>query len=55
MPIVSIDGWLRIINENAQFDGMESVDNVEGGPPTTITCRMYRKDRARPTGSHRVH
>ena len=55
MPIVSIDGWLRIINENAQFDGMEFVDNVEGGKLMSITCRMYCKDRARPTGSHRVH
>src|SRR6185312_9805599 len=25
-PIVSIDGWLKIINSHAQFDGMEFVD-----------------------------
>lgn len=49
VPIVSIDGWLRIINENAQFDGMEFVDNVTDGKLMSITCRMYRKDRARPT------
>ena len=28
---------------------MEFVDNVEGGKLMSITCRMYRKDRARPT------
>lgn len=49
VPIVSIDGWLRVINENAQFDGMEFVDNVIDGKLFSITCRMYRKDRARPT------
>lgn len=49
VPIVSIDGWLRIINENPQFDGMEFVDNVIDGKLFSITCRMYRKDRARPT------
>jgi len=49
VPIVSIDGWLRVINENPQFDGMEFVDNVIDGKLFSITCRMYRKDRARPT------
>lgn len=49
VPIVSVDGWLRIINENPQFDGMEFVDNVVDGKLISITCRMYRKDRARPT------
>lgn len=49
VPIVSIDGWLRIINENPHFDGMEFVDNVVDGKLISITCRMYRKDRTRPT------
>lgn len=49
VPIVSIDGWLRIINENPNFDGMEFVDNVVDEKLLSITCRMYRKDRNRPT------
>ena len=49
VPIVSIDGWLRIINESTNFDGMEFVDNVVDGKLFSITCRMYRKDRNRPT------
>lgn len=49
VPIVSIDGWLRIINEHPQFDGMEFADNVDGGKLASITCRMFRKDRSKPT------
>ena len=48
-PIVPIDGWLKIINSNPQFDGMEFDDNMEDGKLVSITCRMYRKDRTKPT------
>lgn len=48
-PIVSIDGWMRMINNHPQFDGMEFEDHVsEKGFITAITCRMYRKDRTKP-------
>lgn len=48
--IVSIDGWLKIINSNPQFDGMEFVDSMDGnGKLASVTCRIYRKDRSRPT------
>lgn len=47
-PIVSIDGWSRIINDHPQFDGMEFVDTREAGELVAVTCRMYRKDRTRP-------
>lgn len=48
-PIVSIDGWLKIINSNPQFDGMEFDDLFEdGGDLSAVTCRIYRKDRSRP-------
>ncbi|WP_206052592.1 recombinase RecT [Neptunomonas marina] len=49
-PIVSIDGWLKIINEHTQFDGMEFSDSLDAnGALSAITCRIYRKDRQRPT------
>lgn len=48
-PIVSIDGWLSIINGHPQFDGMEFVDGVADGQLQSVTCRIYRKDRSRPT------
>lgn len=49
-PIVSIDGWLKIINQHPQFDGMEFVDSMgEDGALASVTCKIYRKDRSRPT------
>lgn len=48
-PIVSIDGWMNLINSHPQFDGMEFEDHFdENGNLSGITCRMYRKDRSRP-------
>lgn len=45
VPVVGVDGWARIINENQHFDGMEfEFDPAE----EAMTCRIYRKDRARP-------
>lgn len=46
-PIVSIDGWARIINDHPMFDGMEFEDVREGDDLIAITCRMHRKDRSR--------
>lgn len=48
-PIVSIDGWLRIINSHPQFDGMEFEDKLDNGKLVAVTCKMYRKDREHPT------
>lgn len=49
-PIVSIDGWMRMINNHPQFDGMEFVDQMdEQGRLVSITCKMFRKDRSHPT------
>ena len=48
-PIVSIDGWLKIINNHPQFDGMEFQDQMEGTELISVTCRIYRKDRSKPT------
>jgi phage recombination protein Bet len=50
VPVVSIDGWLRIINEHAENDGLvyEPVLSPDGeliGGRATI----YRKDRKHPT------
>ncbi len=43
VPIVGVDGWLRIINNHPQFDGMEFQQDDE-----KCTCTIYRKDRAHP-------
>lgn len=57
VPMVGLDGWARIINQHAQFDGMEfkdvgSVEEREEDAkpcPEGIECIIYRKDRAHPS------
>lgn len=44
VPVVGVDGWIRIVNEHPQFDGIE-FDTT----PESVTARIYRKDRSRPT------
>ena len=42
-PIVSIDGWLKIINQHPDFMGMEFEDHLdEEGGLQAITCIMWR-------------
>jgi phage recombination protein Bet len=47
-PIVGIDGWCNIINSRAEMDGMEFQDIMTDGKLTAVTCRIFRKDRAKP-------
>lgn len=48
-PIVGVDGWLRKLNEHPQFDGLEFEDQLaDDGELISITCVIYRKDRAHP-------
>lgn len=62
VPVVSLDGWVRIINEHPQMDGVEfnySEEKVEPGDKRFpglkwtafewIESVIYRKDRAKPT------
>jgi phage recombination protein Bet len=43
VPVVGVDGWSRIINDNPQFDGMDFEQDDE-----SCTCIIYRKDRNHP-------
>ena len=43
VPVVGVDGWSRIINENSAFDGMDFQQDDE-----SCTCIIYRKDRNHP-------
>lgn len=43
VPVVGVDGWSRIINSHAQFDGMDFQQDDE-----SCTCTVYRKDRSHP-------
>lgn len=48
-PIVSIDGWVSLINQHPQCNGYDfewTTDNK--GDPISCKCTMYRKDRTHP-------
>lgn len=51
IPVVSVDGWARIINGNPAYDGVEFIDGPAGpnNIPEWIECVIYRKDRGHPT------
>lgn len=46
VPVVSVDGWSRIMNTHDQFDGMEFKQDDQ-----SCTCIIYRKDRSHPTSA----
>jgi phage recombination protein Bet len=50
VPVVSVDGWIRIINEHPQLQAIEFryADTEEGGAPAWIECVITRKDRSSP-------
>lgn len=47
-PVVSIDGWMKLINSHPDFDGMTFVDHFTDGQLSAITCRMHRKNHTHP-------
>ena len=49
VPMVSIDGWIKIVNSHPQLDGFEWNDIPDAnGKLYASECVMYRKDRTRP-------
>lgn len=49
VPIVSIDGWVNLVNSHPACDGFEfEFEHADDGALISCTCRMYRKDRGRP-------
>jgi len=44
-PIVSIDGWIKLINTNPNYNGIEYIDHKnQNDELTAITCKIHRKD-----------
>jgi phage recombination protein Bet len=49
VPIVSIDGWLKLMNSHPGFDGLEFEDIfTEDGKFAAVTAHIHRKDRSHP-------
>lgn len=56
VPVLGVDGWLRIINEHPMMDGMTidfgppvSLPDMPKNAPMSCTVTIYRKDRKFPT------
>lgn len=49
VPVVSIDGWVNLVNSNPNNDGFDfTFDHDANGNLISCTCTMHRKDRTRP-------
>ena len=49
VPMVSVDGWIRLMNEHPAFDGIEFDYHADAkGNTQAIEAIIYRKDRNRP-------
>jgi phage recombination protein Bet len=49
VPVVSIDGWVSMVNNHPAMDGMEFDEHrADDGKLLAITCRIWRKDRSKP-------
>ena len=48
VPVVSIDGWLRMMNDHPQFDGLDYEWEHDGDKLIACTAVIHRKDRSKP-------
>jgi phage recombination protein Bet len=47
-PVVSVDGWMKLMNRQPQFDGISFRCEEADGKPVSVTATIYLKDRSRP-------
>jgi phage recombination protein Bet len=49
VPVVSVDGWIKLINQQPKFGGIEfEFQDDEAGHPYSCTCRIYIEGRSKP-------
>lgn len=49
VPIVSVDGWVNLVNSHGQCNGFTfQMEHGDKGQLISCTCSMYRKDREHP-------
>lgn len=49
VPMVSVDGWIKLMNSHPAFDGIEFVyHNGKNGETVAVESIIYRNDRTRP-------
>lgn len=47
-PIVSVDGWMKLMNSHPAMDGLTFQDHMEEGKLVAVTAKVHRKDRTHP-------
>jgi len=48
-PVVSVDGWMKLMNQHPEFDGLDFEDSLAAdGTLVSVTCIVHRKDRGHP-------
>jgi phage recombination protein Bet len=47
-PVVSVDGWIHLMNSHDQFDGINFVATDLDGKPYSVTAKVYVKTRSHP-------
>jgi phage recombination protein Bet len=49
VPIVGVDGWAKLVNRQAKFDGCEFEEVTDdNGKPVKTTCKMFVQGRTHP-------
>jgi phage recombination protein Bet len=47
-PVVSVDGWIKMMNSHPQFDGIQFTTEDKDGKPFSVTATIHLKDRTHP-------
>ncbi len=47
-PVVSVDGWIKMMNSHSQFDGIEFKTEDKDGKPFSVTATIHHKERSHP-------
>lgn len=47
-PVVSVDGWIKLMNDQSSFDGIEFETVDADGKPVSCTVTIFIKNRSRP-------
>lgn len=43
VPVVSVDGWMKLVNSRPECEGVELSVEMDGRQPVSATCRIHRK------------
>jgi phage recombination protein Bet len=47
-PVVSVDGWIKMMNNHASFNGIQFSTEDKDGKPFSVTATIHHKERSHP-------